>query len=107
MEANIFSIDPRGFKVHWKLTPEEGMNAERFLNHIQSLCEDLDELGFSPDRMASSTPSKPTPEEESGPRCPRCGGAMWDNRKDKKNPRAPDYRCKDPDCPGRIWPERH
>lgn len=28
---------------------------------------------------------------------------MWDNRGDKKNPRAPDYRCKDQDCNHKIW----
>lgn len=30
--------------------------------------------------------------------CPACKGPMWDNRTDKKNPKAPDWKCKDKDC---------
>ena len=30
--------------------------------------------------------------------CPKCGGEMYDNRNTKKNPKAPDYRCKDDSC---------
>lgn len=36
--------------------------------------------------------------------CPACGGEMWDNRTGKKNPRAPDLKCKDKDgCDHAIW----
>lgn len=42
-------------------------------------------------------------EEES---CPRCGGRMWDNRVTKRNPRAPDFKCRDRSCDGVIWPEK-
>lgn len=42
-------------------------------------------------------------DEES---CPKCGGRMWDNRKDKKNPRAPDFKCRDRSCDGVIWPAK-
>ncbi len=38
--------------------------------------------------------------------CPKCGGAMWDNRQSKKSPKQPDYRCKDRSCDGVIWPAR-
>jgi hypothetical protein len=31
-------------------------------------------------------------------KCPRCGGRMWDNRASKKNPKAPDYKCRDNQC---------
>jgi hypothetical protein len=30
--------------------------------------------------------------------CPVCNGEMYDNRTTKKNPKAPDYRCKDKEC---------
>lgn len=40
------------------------------------------------------------------PGCPRCGGRMWDNRATKRNPRAPDYRCRTRGCEGVIWPAR-
>jgi hypothetical protein len=32
------------------------------------------------------------------PQCPKCGGAMWDNREGKKNPKSPDFKCKDENC---------
>ena len=38
------------------------------------------------------------------PSCPECGGPMWDNRADKRSARAPDFRCRDQACDGRIWP---
>lgn len=42
---------------------------------------------------------EPEGAEEGGvPLCPRCGGQMWDNRKDKKNPKAPDFKCRDKTC---------
>ena len=40
------------------------------------------------------------------PACPKCGGEMWDNREGKRNPRAPDFKCKDRGCDGVIWPPR-
>lgn len=44
------------------------------------------------------------------PPCPKCGGPMWDNRRDKKNPRAPDFKCKkqggNPECDGAKWLEK-
>ena len=41
-----------------------------------------------------------------GTACPKCGGAMWDNRERKQNPKAPDFKCKDKSCDGVIWPPR-
>jgi hypothetical protein len=29
---------------------------------------------------------------------------MWDNRAGKRNPKAPDFKCKDRSCDGVIWP---
>ena len=40
------------------------------------------------------------------PDCPKCQGPMWDNRVGKKNPKAPDFKCKDRGCDGVIWPPR-
>jgi len=44
------------------------------------------------------------------PSCQKCNGPMWDNRRDKKNPRAPDFKCKkqggDPNCDGAKWLEK-
>lgn len=30
--------------------------------------------------------------------CPKCGGPVWDNRENKKNPKGPDWTCKDKEC---------
>ena len=40
------------------------------------------------------------------PGCPKCGGKMWDNRLSKRNPKAPDYKCRDRSCDGVVWPQR-
>ncbi len=40
------------------------------------------------------------------PPCPKCGGRMWDNRIGKRNPRAPDFKCRDRSCDGVVWPPR-
>src|SRR5512133_2340529 len=40
------------------------------------------------------------------PPCPKCSGPMWDNREGKRNPKAPDFKCKDRNCDGVIWPPR-
>lgn len=41
---------------------------------------------------------------DSSPACPVCGGRMWDNRATKRNPRAPDFKCRDRSCDGVVWP---
>jgi hypothetical protein len=38
--------------------------------------------------------------------CPKCGGRMWDNRRTKRNPKAPDYKCQSRSCDGVIWPSK-
>lgn len=38
--------------------------------------------------------------------CPKCGGRMWDNRLTKRNPKAPDYKCRDRNCDGVVWPPK-
>ena len=38
--------------------------------------------------------------------CPKCGGRMWDNRLTKRNPKAPDYKCRDRGCDGVVWPDK-
>jgi hypothetical protein len=46
------------------------------------------------------------PRASDEPSCPKCGGRMWDNRATKRNPRAPDFKCRDRSCDGVIWPAR-
>lgn len=35
--------------------------------------------------------------------CPDCGSDMWDNSERKRNPRAPDYVCKEMSCRKGVW----
>lgn len=44
--------------------------------------------------------------EAEEPDCPKCGGRMWDNRLLKRNPKAPDFKCRDRACDGVIWPPK-
>jgi len=45
-------------------------------------------------------------EPEVAPSCPKCGGKVWDNRATKRNPKAPDFKCRDRTCDGVIWPPK-
>lgn len=40
------------------------------------------------------------------PPCPKCSGRMWDNRIGKRNPKAPDFKCRDRSCDGVVWPPK-
>jgi hypothetical protein len=64
--------------------------------------EDTALLDPNPVATAARTPS-PDLEDAS---CPKCGGATWDNRLTKRNPKAPDYKCRDRNCDGVIWPPK-
>jgi hypothetical protein len=59
----------------------------------------------SASQSVSATQSRPALalDEET---CPKCGGRMWDNRLTKRNPRAPDFKCRDRSCDGVIWPSK-
>jgi hypothetical protein len=59
--------------------------------------------------MPSVEPSAGTtlgPLASDEPACPKCGGRMWDNRASKRNPKAPDFKCRDRSCDGVIWPPK-
>ena len=47
-----------------------------------------------------------TQEDAESTSCPKCGGRMWDNRLTKRNPKAPDYKCRDRSCDGVVWPPK-
>jgi Rad52/22 family double-strand break repair protein len=50
--------------------------------------------------------SADSPVGADNPPCPKCGGRMWDNRVGKRNPKAPDFKCRDRSCDGVIWPPK-
>jgi hypothetical protein len=49
-------------------------------------------------------PRRAAPAAEGEMACPKCGGGVWDNRKDKPSPKSPDYKCKDKTgCDWALW----
>ena len=62
------------------------------------------EVAFSAEPTAIPAAMGPLASDE--PSCPKCGGRMWDNRLTKRNPKAPDYKCRDRSCDGVIWPPK-
>jgi hypothetical protein len=48
----------------------------------------------------------PQPLALDEPSCPKCGGRMWDNRLSKRNPKAPDFKCRNRSCDGVVWPPK-
>ena len=73
--------------------------------------------GTAPKAAANATRAAgaggPQVDSAGMPLCPICGGAMWDDRTSKRNPRAPDFKCRNkprerggPGCEGVIWPAR-
>jgi hypothetical protein len=81
------------------------------------------ERANKPDIAPARSPSVAAPSDDDGtvddaavasgpramdePSCPKCGGRMWDNRLSKRNPKAPDYKCRSRSCDGVIWPSRN
>ena len=56
--------------------------------------------------MSTATQSNET-VPTGAPACPKCSGQMWDNRASKRNPKAPDFKCRDRSCDGVLWPNQH
>lgn len=56
------------------------------------------------DGLGEASSAGTTAEED--PACPKCNGRMWDNRLTKRNPKAPDFKCRDRSCDGVVWPPR-
>ena len=68
---------------------------------------DLSDLNHdAPADEADTTLAATGPLASDEPSCPKCGGRMWDNRLSKRNPKAPDYKCRSRSCDGVIWPQR-
>ena len=64
----------------------------------------VESQGVGEPATSSSAATGPLATDE--PSCPKCGGRMWDNRLSKRNPKAPDFKCRSRSCDGVIWPTR-
>jgi hypothetical protein len=79
--------------------------AATVLIHIQKLRE---RGGVTPQPAPAAVKRDgPSPATSQAPRagsgsipnaCPECGGPVWDNRDKKRNPKAPDWKCKNKTC---------
>jgi hypothetical protein len=58
--------------------------------------------GAAEPKSAAGAAAAPLAPDE--PSCPKCGSRMWDNRLSKRNPKAPDFKCRSRSCDGVIWP---
>jgi len=57
-------------------------------------------------RATAASGTTGSAQSADSPACPKCAGPMWDNRPTKRNPNAPDFRCKNRSCDAVIWPTR-
>ena len=125
-EANVFCVSPTGFKTHFKLTFPEAAGVTVGLKNLNNLIEALSGAGYKPDSMgagavavaaAPAAQPAPLPKGGGGLRqvnrqpsnqgifCEFCDGPVYDNTAPgaKRNPKAPDYKCKDKECGGAAW----
>ena len=74
--------------------------------------EPVADLSLANDIESAPSADGPSPAAVAGPHaldeqsCPKCGGRVWDNRLTKRNPKAPDFKCRDRSCDGVIWPPK-
>jgi hypothetical protein len=71
---------------------------------VESPVERETEVPVSEEPAVAAAATGPLASDEQS--CPKCGGRMWDNRLTKRNPKAPDYKCRDRSCDGVIWPPK-
>lgn len=103
------------FKIVWENT--EGM-ADDLLALDTLIAERIQSAPpmMEPDDIPFDDPGHPLPTDDDYEqfqnlkrsrmvevKCGVCGGETWDNTENKKNPRAPDYKCKDKQCGGAMW----
>jgi len=72
--------------------------------HDRARIEDARPMSSAASEEPGSVPATAVTGE--APRCPKCAGEMWDNRASKRNPKAPDFKCRDRGCDGVVWPQR-
>lgn len=90
-------------EVEWALKVARGLwpagtNDQAVAITAGTVLEHFRELGRKPAAARAAAANGSQPAGGGPPECPHCGGEMRDNRSQKKNPREPDFRCKDDNC---------
>jgi hypothetical protein len=86
-------------KLELDLTPEAlNAGAATILIHATK----INANGHSAPRPASGDPYA-NPGDVLPAVCKECGGDIWDNRGNKKNPKGPDWKCKEASCGAAAW----
>ena len=95
-----------GLKQDTPLKPARAPRADRVA------AQPKPEVAIEPEVLAAE-PAEPVAavretavDGPDNPACPKCAGKMWDNRATKRNPKAPDFKCRDRSCDGVIWPPK-
>lgn len=103
------------YEQNWVQLDGDGRYARPVEDPAESYARRHGRPGDANSNAADATPTSrvagdASASEASGPSdepaCPQCAGRMWDNRLTKRNPRAPDYKCRDRSCEGVIWPAK-
>ena len=100
------------FEQNWVQVDGDGKSARPLEDPADSYARKTSRSDRSASASGSSTAEDAASESTTGPRaldepsCPKCGGRMWDNRMSKRNPKAPDYKCRSRSCDGVVWPSR-
>jgi len=119
--AGLTKASSKGEPSMYVKHPKSMLRSRAITNGLKSIGWEGGAGAYDPDeaRSFSEGADLPTaPVETSAPgqqsaaaarsepeaRCPVCKGAMWDNREGKKNPKAPDFKCRDRGCDGVYWP---
>jgi hypothetical protein len=74
--------------------------------HSVTKADDAADLSLASDVAPPAEPTLDTARTTDEQSCPKCGGRVWDNRLTKRNPKAPDFKCRDRSCDGVIWPPK-
>lgn len=124
-EGTFFTVEKKTtlgstYYLHIEFDSTEAL--EGWVEWLEKTCElfaiDPEDLPFGnggPGEAPVKAPAKPAagergqvptrgaPVKKSVMDCATCGGPTWDNREDKRNPKAPDFKCRDKECADAAW----
>lgn len=111
---NWTSVDMYYKGFHIKKSFGENVNRVTIMSEIDALIQAGFQPSWNPDTNKASVPTNQTTNQDTPTTqsvvCPKCGGPVWDNRPKKAtgdfNPAAPDFKCKNKECGGVIWPPK-